>query len=159
MWCQPNGDINITKLSHWTPNSGHGDAAFYWPGSTSAQNKPASTDISQWGLLASGDQTHFILQLSPPILGWNVEIFQFSNLVSKIWFFIAWEIPGTGPCVGPHHGIVRFGLILCKLMINDPGCWIKSGQQETKTRPLIQWSHIISIGSPIVYTIASHSKV
>ena len=50
-------------------------------------------------------------------------------------------------------------LILCKLMINDAGCWIKSGQQETKTGPLIQWSHIISIGSPIVYTIASHSKV
>ena len=48
MWCQPNGDIYITKLSHWTPNSEHGSAAFFWPGSTSAQNKPAST-VSQRG--------------------------------------------------------------------------------------------------------------
>ena len=53
--CQPNGDINITKLSHWTPNLRHGAAAFFWPGSTSAQNKLPSTD--------SGDQTHFIPQL------------------------------------------------------------------------------------------------
>ena len=43
-------------------------------------------------------------------------------------------------------------------MINGPACWIKSGQQGTKTRTLIQWSHIISIGSPIVYTIAVHSQ-
>ena len=65
------------------------------------------------------------------------------------------------PCcvVGSEGGREGCYIILCKLMINEAGCWIKSGQQETKTGPLIQWSHIISIGSPIVYTIASHSKV
>ena len=58
----------------------------------------------------------------------------------------------------PVLGVARVSLILCKLMINGASCWIKSGQHETKSVTLIQWSHIISIGSPIVYTIASHSK-
>ena len=103
MWCQPNGDIYITKLSHWTPNSEHGSAAFFWPGTTSAQNKLASTDRSQ-SELASGDQTHFILQLSPPILGWDVEIFLFPILSVK--YDCSYGCDGPYRRAYSHHGVL-----------------------------------------------------
>ena len=94
VWCQPNGDINITKLSHWTPNLRHGAAAFFWPGSTSAQNKLPSTDMASQYQPAGIKHILFLSYISSNT-GVERGDISASNLVNKIWFFIAWEIPTT----------------------------------------------------------------